>query len=227
MEIDPVYLRAVFAGEFECLGRRLQSLRLAHLAALIAIDSPYLEGRPGTVADLAAAVGICTAPSVAPLLVRPWRYEITPQAAGRGVAAFSKRQLRRLAKKYANPFALMAEEITFMIYLADHNAAPEMWPENKEGPKGEPAKTPFLAAIKSALMRYCQCDHLAAWSYPLGEALWDIAAAGERESGESALMTTKDKKDVAEIEAWKASPEGKAAIAAAAERLATDKEGQE
>jgi hypothetical protein len=102
-----------------------------------------------------------------------------------------------------------------MAFLADHSRSPEMG----ESPEpGKACKAPWLNNVKLGIMKHCGCTREEAWSYPVGEALWDLVTAAEIEGAESTLITAQDKADIAELMAWKQTPEGIAAMAAMAER---------
>lgn len=168
------------------------------------MESPYMEGGPTFIGDLAAAVWVCHrtyeegrdrlnashASVVEEALewagsfrasigmVGPWRAALL-RLLGRGRTAADE------GKRLVDAFT--AEETLFRSYLEAHTRAPKRWKKGDE----KAAKSPWPLTIAIGLQRELGWTETRAWNAPLQEALWAFAVISEA-NGDDSLISEEE-----------------------------------
>jgi hypothetical protein len=172
------FFRQLFPPVYRVLGRTLPPLSLWHVAALEAINSPFVQphgsGGRTELSDVQIAVQICLTrwpdqPRLEPTL-RHWLQQ------------FFYRGSSRYVRRHAQAFA---------AYFQCHSAPPELWEDEKTAPR-------FLTA-PSVLSRVAGLSCFPAYTVDSiwndvtpGYALWLLCANAERQTGALRFATEED-----------------------------------
>lgn len=157
------FYRTLFPGRVQVCGVSLPPLTLWRLAALQAIDSPFLSGDPKTritPADLTLAVAAVRCLNMQPPNLRP------------GLRAFWwTRKMNRSRKVWK------AQARLFIQYLRAHQIGPELWRDELREPRYITA--PLVMSQVAGLVEL-GIDHRQAWDTSPGYASWLLLTAAER-----------------------------------------------
>lgn len=166
----------LFPPQYRVLGQDLPPLSLWHLAALEAIESPFLGGKGAQIqlGDLQAAVRVCLTrwpdqPEIRPRL-RDWWQQLRYRT--------DERYLRQHAK-------------AFHAYLQLHCTPPEIWEDEEGIPRTITA--PSVLSRVAALSNFPAFTLDAIWNdVTPGYALWLLCANAERETGRVRFASDED-----------------------------------
>jgi hypothetical protein len=159
------FYRTLFPGRVQVCGKMLPPLTLWRLAALQAIESPFVSGDPAakiTPADLTLAIRAVTCHNLQAPDLRPnfWAWRWT-------------RKLDRNGKLWKQQAGL------FVRWMAAHQLSPELWRDELREPRYITA--PLVMSQVTALLKL-GIQHDAAWNTSPGYAAWLTLTAAERES---------------------------------------------
>lgn len=148
--IDP-FLQSVFVQPQEVLGKKLKPLSAFHLAALLIIESPFLEdvGEVG-VGELATAVFICT------LDFKTGPSQLFPEP--------NYAKIRRWA--VWNKFDFPLEQAIFEQHLMDYLNIPEIWGPDDNGPVQLSAVPSPVQVVVTVLENMHGITEAEAWDMP-------------------------------------------------------------
>jgi hypothetical protein len=164
------------------LGVRLHPYCFYDAMFLELAESPLLlKHRNVVLADLYAAVGICSA---------------QPEVLLRGeTRSFSR--LRRWRMRRMN---LEAEVAKFIVYVKDYDARPVFWEGEGEG--GGSLRAPWILSIATFLENHSNMKEREIMTAPIGKMLWKSAALAEQMGlTKSQLMTEEEEAAIAELNA--------------------------
>jgi hypothetical protein len=175
------FYESVFATCYKVLGKRLPPLSLWHLAALEAVESPFVTGRGNvSLGDIQMAVQICQSRW-------PNRPEPRPTLWTR-VQNIWRNRNERYVREQAEIMA---------AHIAHHQIFPDVWSDEGGGkPLGAPA---VLTRVVGLIAINVSLDQ--AWNHiSPGMASWMISADAERK-GNLEIVSDRDKAIMADLEA--------------------------
>ena len=162
--MQDVFKNALYHKEPTVLGRRLLPLSLAHIYALMAIDSPYTDGGPKSLIDLSVAVMICS---------RTWE---------EGQEFFRQSNLLRVCKAWGKTCGKMKfgeEQSKFIRYLDEYT----QFPDRLQDVGATPCRHPWpLLVVQTILGKVTESR---AWNMPLPLAVSYWSAEAELNGDET------------------------------------------
>lgn len=177
------FYRALFPPAVTVMGIQLSRLSLWHLAALEAIQSPFLSADPGAlirVGDLHLAVKVCQHEPGEELDLKPRLGDI-----------LTRLRWGRSEKKFND------QAVIFAAWLKMQQIVPEMW-DAPSDMDARPISAPLVLYRVSQLIDL-GIPHLEAWSMSPGYAVWLLTAHDERTIPGVRFYTERDKQIAAEL----------------------------
>ncbi len=161
----------IFHARHTICGRRLKPFTLWHAWLLDFCQSPFVSSTPGTAADLALAIEVCSRPASTP--ARSPHLDLRPD--------------RRLtARIFRDGFRETAD--AFRAYLGDYVALPRCW----STPGGRSIRSHPCLYTVAVLMRHGQRTEEQAWATEHGYARHLILALAEAGGNEIPLMSAEE-----------------------------------
>lgn len=169
------FYESIFAPAYRVLGHKLPPLSLWHLAALEAIESPFITGQGDVrLGDIQSAVQICLTrwPSK-PALKPTWLDCVQNLLWNRN---------RSIVKRHAE---------TLAAHIAHYQIHPEMWREGEEEGKGGP-KSPHILLRASALIDLGLSMNVVMNDISPAMASWLICGTNEYRGNSSGMISDRE-----------------------------------
>lgn len=186
-ESERVFERALFPPTAKVLGVHLPRFTLWHLAALRAINSPFVLDDPSaeiTIHALHLAVRVCEQPS--------------------GIEPNLKLRLRDRIKRLwydcrtkAGERRFVEQAALFMAWMRSHGVTPEMWDGPSETESRPISAPPILYRVSQLVA--IGIPYESAWAMSPGFAAWYLAAHDERTTPGVRFWTAEDERIATEM----------------------------
>lgn len=175
--MDQAFHESWFNASHTVLGRKLHPFCFEDALILGLVESPFLASTKGNVRygleDLQLAVVICSTDSREFLDAS---FRSSPIR-----AAWWSWRCRRMD--------LQAECQKFVTFIDDYFAPPQVWTEDSDG---SGLGAPWVVSHVTFLMRHLHISERAAWTMPIGKALWYCACVAEQLPGGSQVASAEE-----------------------------------